>query len=125
MRKKKDSDFVSTLTSPVSGIPCNGTYHEGVGAEIFLREPSCAASTSRGDKPSVRWLISPVPNTSVAEPPVKGKAPGDDEVGAPTVINGLIYVGTELGHVMVFADLLWLPQREVRAITRISTPRIV
>ncbi len=64
----------------------------------------CAASASRGDKPSVRWLISPVPNTSVAEPPIQGKPPGDDEVGAPTIMNGLIYVGTELGHVMVFAD---------------------
>jgi outer membrane protein assembly factor BamB len=64
----------------------------------------CAASASRGDKPSVRWLISPVPDTSVAAPPVNGKAPGDDEVSTPTIINGLIYVGTELGHVMVFAD---------------------
>lgn len=64
----------------------------------------CTASANRRDKPSVRWLLSPVPNTSITRTVAKGKGPGDDEVGAPTVLNGLIYVATDLGHVMVFAD---------------------
>ena len=64
----------------------------------------CAASAGRGDKPGVRWLISPVPNSSIASPPVNGKSAGDDEVSAPSVINGLIYVATDRGHLLVFAD---------------------
>jgi len=71
----------------------------------------CTAGSSRGKKPSVRWLLSPVPNTAIARPPGSGgKAPGDDEVSAPSILNGLIYVGTDLGHLMVFADPSVVPE---------------
>jgi outer membrane protein assembly factor BamB len=50
--------------------------------------------------PHVRWLLSPVPNTNVAVNQTAIPHP----VGAPTIINGLIYLATDLGHVMVFAD---------------------
>src|SRR5580692_4768250 len=46
--ERKTAALSQTLTSPVAGIPCNGTYHDaGVGAAIFLRASSCAASSSR------------------------------------------------------------------------------
>lgn len=55
--------------------------------------------------PHVRWLLNPVPNTTVSV----NQALTQDSVSAPTIVNGLIYLSTDLGHVMVFADPTIIP----------------
>ena len=80
-------------------LPANGSTAPNVIRRLHAID-ACATSGSRGTRPHVRWLISPVPHTS----DTLGQGQGEDAVGAPTLINGLVYVGTNLGHVMVFAD---------------------
>ena len=75
-------------------LPRTGATGPDVSGRLHALD-ACEASTTRGSKPNVRWLLSPVPNT---------KTGVDDPVSAPSIINGLIYVSTDLGHLMVYAD---------------------
>jgi outer membrane protein assembly factor BamB len=82
--------LTSTVSSATS-LDVNGNLHA---LDV------CSMSKSRGTRPNVRWLISPVPNILLTNK----EGTVINPVGAPTTIGGLVYLGTNLGHVMVYAD---------------------
>jgi len=84
-------------------VPADGPAALSTVANLYALDV-CQNDYDSAD-PHVRWLLSPVPNTNADI----NQTPMQHSVGAPTIINGLIYVATDLGHVMVFADPAVVP----------------
>jgi len=62
----------------------------------------CSPSSETNTPPTVSWLAD-TQNTPYS-------SSGEDALGAPTIINGLVYVPTNSGYVLVFADPhVWPP----------------
>jgi outer membrane protein assembly factor BamB len=65
------------------------------------------------DQNRVRW-IADIPDTSPANQPHLYRS--GYSIGAPTVTGGLVYIGTDLGHLIVLADpsIVWSPEDGLR-----------
>jgi hypothetical protein len=70
-----------------------GNLSGKVGIYSWLHALDVCATSARGTKPRVRWIAN-----------VPGSSSQVGALGAPTITFGIVYIGTDQGHVIALAD---------------------